>query len=196
MVLYDFHWVHRSPFLGNSFRPTYRLARDQSGYNFDFRVRYKVLSRESAVVRYGGIKFEGKHIILVHTALQMFFDAIKNRNVDFYWITPFLSPFFSSLNVTCTLCTHPFLESDTDLFPFILISTADVVPWHNGSSAAHSNSIEDFSNHTALTDRYRQQETNPVNGETKDGNLTTVTSTDAVKDNETYSEPKYYLGGF
>ncbi|XP_037908293.1 uncharacterized protein LOC119649946 isoform X2 [Hermetia illucens] len=105
-----------------------KLARDQSGYNFDFRVRYKVLSRESAVVRYGGIKFE------------------------------------------------------------------DVVPWHNGSSAAHSNSIEDFSNHTALTDRYRQQETNPVNGETKDGNLTTVTSRDAVKDNETYSEPKYYLG--
>ncbi|XP_033240183.1 uncharacterized protein [Drosophila pseudoobscura] len=33
-----------------------RLARDQSGYNFDFRIRYKVLSRDSAVTRYGGIK--------------------------------------------------------------------------------------------------------------------------------------------
>ncbi|KAH8286094.1 hypothetical protein KR054_002518, partial [Drosophila jambulina] len=33
-----------------------RLARDQSGYNFDFRIRYKVLSRDSSVTRYGGIK--------------------------------------------------------------------------------------------------------------------------------------------
>ncbi|XP_059613973.1 uncharacterized protein LOC132260076 [Phlebotomus argentipes] len=32
----------------------FRLARDQSGYNFDFRIQFKVLSRESAVVRYGG----------------------------------------------------------------------------------------------------------------------------------------------
>ncbi|XP_055536271.1 uncharacterized protein LOC129724969 isoform X2 [Wyeomyia smithii] len=35
-----------------------RLSRDQSGYNFDFRIQYKVLSRDSAVVRYGGIKHE------------------------------------------------------------------------------------------------------------------------------------------
>ncbi|TMW41969.1 hypothetical protein DOY81_012951, partial [Sarcophaga bullata] len=33
-------------------------ARDQSGYNFDFRIRYKVLSRDSSVTRYGGIKVE------------------------------------------------------------------------------------------------------------------------------------------
>lgn len=38
----------------------YRLARDQSGYNFDFRLLYKVLPRETAVVRFGGIKNEGK----------------------------------------------------------------------------------------------------------------------------------------
>ncbi|XP_037932459.1 uncharacterized protein LOC119667241 [Teleopsis dalmanni] len=35
-----------------------KLARDQSGYNFDFRIRYKVLSRDSSVTRYGGIKLE------------------------------------------------------------------------------------------------------------------------------------------
>ncbi|XP_046807625.1 uncharacterized protein LOC111683168 isoform X2 [Lucilia cuprina] len=35
-----------------------KLARDQSGYNFDFRIRYKVLSRDSSVTRYGGIKVE------------------------------------------------------------------------------------------------------------------------------------------
>lgn len=37
----------------------YRLARDQSGYNFDFRLLYKVLPRETAVVRFGGIRKEG-----------------------------------------------------------------------------------------------------------------------------------------
>lgn len=35
-----------------------KLSRDQSGYNFDFRIKYKMLSRASAVVRYGGIKQE------------------------------------------------------------------------------------------------------------------------------------------
>ncbi|XP_058981879.1 uncharacterized protein LOC101896332 [Musca domestica] len=35
-----------------------KLARDQSGYNFDFRIRYKMLSRDSSVTRYGGIKVE------------------------------------------------------------------------------------------------------------------------------------------
>ncbi|XP_049313230.1 uncharacterized protein LOC105221859 isoform X3 [Bactrocera dorsalis] len=35
-----------------------KLARDQSGYNFDFRIRYKVLSKDSSVTRYGGIKLE------------------------------------------------------------------------------------------------------------------------------------------
>ncbi|GAB0095570.1 uncharacterized protein DMENIID0001_109660 [Sergentomyia squamirostris] len=36
----------------------FKLARDQSGYNFDFRIQFKVLSRESAVVRYGGAQFK------------------------------------------------------------------------------------------------------------------------------------------
>uniref|UniRef100_A0A1B0CN39 CUB domain-containing protein n=1 Tax=Lutzomyia longipalpis TaxID=7200 RepID=A0A1B0CN39_LUTLO len=40
----------------------FRLARDQSGYNFDFRIQFKVLSRESAVVRYGGAQLGGKLI--------------------------------------------------------------------------------------------------------------------------------------
>ncbi|XP_058457818.1 uncharacterized protein LOC131434755 isoform X2 [Malaya genurostris] len=35
-----------------------KLSRDQSGYNFDFRIQYKMLSRNSAVVRYGGIRHE------------------------------------------------------------------------------------------------------------------------------------------
>ncbi|XP_055630213.1 uncharacterized protein LOC129771009 isoform X2 [Toxorhynchites rutilus septentrionalis] len=35
-----------------------KLSRDQSGYNFDFRIHYKMLSRDSAVVRYGAIKHE------------------------------------------------------------------------------------------------------------------------------------------
>lgn len=34
----------------------FKLLRDQSGYNFDFRIDYKFLSREESVVRYGGIK--------------------------------------------------------------------------------------------------------------------------------------------
>lgn len=37
-----------------------RLSKDQSGYNFDFRLLYKVLPREMAVVRFGGIKRQGK----------------------------------------------------------------------------------------------------------------------------------------
>lgn len=31
-----------------------RLTRAQNGYNFDFRLSYKVLQRENAVVRFGG----------------------------------------------------------------------------------------------------------------------------------------------
>lgn len=34
----------------------FKLLREQSGYNFDFRIDYKFLSREESVVRYGGIK--------------------------------------------------------------------------------------------------------------------------------------------
>ncbi|XP_035794280.1 uncharacterized protein LOC118467651 isoform X1 [Anopheles albimanus] len=34
----------------------FKLSRDQSGYNFDFRIQYKMLSRASAVVRYGGLR--------------------------------------------------------------------------------------------------------------------------------------------
>ncbi|KFB42898.1 AGAP006444-PA-like protein [Anopheles sinensis] len=36
----------------------FKLSRDQSGYNFDFRIQYKMLSRASAVVRYGGLRHE------------------------------------------------------------------------------------------------------------------------------------------
>lgn len=32
----------------------FKLLRDQSGYNFDFRIDYKFLAKEDAVVRYGG----------------------------------------------------------------------------------------------------------------------------------------------
>lgn len=34
----------------------FKLLREQSGYNFDFRIDYKFLSKEESVVRYGGIK--------------------------------------------------------------------------------------------------------------------------------------------
>lgn len=34
----------------------FKLLRDQSGYNFDFRIDFKFLSKEESVVRYGGIK--------------------------------------------------------------------------------------------------------------------------------------------
>lgn len=34
----------------------FKLLREQSGYNFDFRIEYKFLSKEESVVRYGGIK--------------------------------------------------------------------------------------------------------------------------------------------
>ncbi|CAG9804070.1 unnamed protein product [Chironomus riparius] len=36
----------------------FKLLRDQSGYNFDFRIDFKFLSKEESVVRYGGIKSE------------------------------------------------------------------------------------------------------------------------------------------
>lgn len=31
-----------------------KLSRDQTGYNFDFRMGYKMLPKDTAVVRYGG----------------------------------------------------------------------------------------------------------------------------------------------
>lgn len=34
----------------------FKLLREQSGYNFDFRIDYKFLSKEESVVRYGGVK--------------------------------------------------------------------------------------------------------------------------------------------
>lgn len=34
----------------------FKLLREKSGYNFDFRIDYKFLSKEESVVRYGGIK--------------------------------------------------------------------------------------------------------------------------------------------
>jgi hypothetical protein len=34
----------------------FKLLREQSGYNFDFRIEYKFLTKEESVVRYGGLK--------------------------------------------------------------------------------------------------------------------------------------------
>lgn len=34
----------------------FKLLREQSGYNFDFRIDFKFLSKDESVVRYGGIK--------------------------------------------------------------------------------------------------------------------------------------------
>ena len=39
----------------------FKLSRDQSGYNFDFRMQYKVLSKDKSVVRYGGVKYESEY---------------------------------------------------------------------------------------------------------------------------------------
>lgn len=36
----------------------FKLLRDQTGYNFDFRIAYKFLLKDEAVVRFGGIKSE------------------------------------------------------------------------------------------------------------------------------------------
>lgn len=36
----------------------FKLLREQNGYNFDFRIDYKFLSKEESVVRYGGLKAE------------------------------------------------------------------------------------------------------------------------------------------
>lgn len=36
----------------------FKLLREQNGYNFDFRIDFKFLSKEESVVRYGGIKFD------------------------------------------------------------------------------------------------------------------------------------------
>lgn len=41
----------------------FRLAKDQSGYNFDFRILYKVLPRDAAFVRFGGVVNEGKKMM-------------------------------------------------------------------------------------------------------------------------------------
>lgn len=35
----------------------YKLSKDQNGYNFDFRMEYKLLKRAAASVRYGGMNF-------------------------------------------------------------------------------------------------------------------------------------------
>ena len=53
---------------------SFRLSRDQSGYNFDFRLLYKVLPRETAVVRFGGIRREGK--LLSFTYYDVYFELI------------------------------------------------------------------------------------------------------------------------
>lgn len=39
-----------------------RLSKDENGFNFDFRMEFKLLRRHDAIVRYGGIIDEGKFI--------------------------------------------------------------------------------------------------------------------------------------
>lgn len=43
-----------------------RIARDQSGYNFDFKMSFKMLPKKEAIVRYGGFKFPGKTILTLN----------------------------------------------------------------------------------------------------------------------------------
>lgn len=67
--------LSRSVFLSASTNGR-RLSKDQSGYNFDFRLLYKVLPRETAVVRFGGIRREGKwRVIRVLNCAQRDFYA-------------------------------------------------------------------------------------------------------------------------
>ncbi|XP_055909808.1 uncharacterized protein LOC129944417 isoform X3 [Eupeodes corollae] len=104
-----------------------RLARDQSGYNFDFRIRYKVLSRDSAVTRYGGIKLE------------------------------------------------------------------DFTPWYNVSNFLHQNAVEDFTNSSARSDRYGQ-DFSLFSSYVNDKSFTSILDRPVMKDDQNYTEPKYYLG--
>lgn len=63
-----------------------RLSRDQNDYNFDFRMQYKTLSRDQAVVRYGGIKHEGKRAS-VSLLTNFFADSLHFRQFSFHGLT-------------------------------------------------------------------------------------------------------------
>ncbi|XP_075160932.1 uncharacterized protein LOC142233787 [Haematobia irritans] len=106
-----------------------KLARDQSGYNFDFRIRYKMLSRDNSVTRYGGIKVE------------------------------------------------------------------DLQQWHNRSSfLQQQNSLEDFSNSSGVhSDRYGQ-DFSLFSAYANNKTFMNSLNTEMAKDEQNYTEPKYYLG--
>ncbi|XP_059217069.1 uncharacterized protein LOC106091151 isoform X2 [Stomoxys calcitrans] len=106
-----------------------KLARDQSGYNFDFRIRYKMLSRDNSVTRYGGIKVE------------------------------------------------------------------DLQQWHNRSSfLQQQNSLEDFTNSSgAHSDRYGQ-DFSLFSAYANNKTFMNSLNTEMAKDEQNYTEPKYYLG--
>lgn len=42
-----------------------RLNKDQNGYNFDFRMEYKMLNKNKATVRFGGDSSKGRFILFV-----------------------------------------------------------------------------------------------------------------------------------
>lgn len=42
-----------------------RISKEQDGYNFDFRMLYKMLPKYAAIVRYGGLRFMGESVIVV-----------------------------------------------------------------------------------------------------------------------------------
>lgn len=41
-----------------------RISKEQDGYNFDFRMLYKMLPKYAAIVRYGGLRFMGESSIV------------------------------------------------------------------------------------------------------------------------------------
>lgn len=54
----------------------YRLSKENSGYNFDFRMEYKFLRKGSATVRYGG----GKILSITYINCQSLIVFIKLKN--------------------------------------------------------------------------------------------------------------------
>lgn len=65
----------------------FKLLREQNGYNFDFRIDYKFLSREESVVRYGGLKSESNESLTRDTFHSYNFDnksSKKSKIFDHY----------------------------------------------------------------------------------------------------------------
>uniref|UniRef100_A0A336M3C8 CSON011022 protein n=1 Tax=Culicoides sonorensis TaxID=179676 RepID=A0A336M3C8_CULSO len=69
----------------------FKLSRDSEGYNFDFRIKYKVLPKDKAVVRYGGIKYE--EIIPWSDSKE-----IGSQSSDAMNVTAYLEHFYGNYN--------------------------------------------------------------------------------------------------